>query len=79
MAAEMVHKLGGDTTFAVGGFRKIESGLYKARLDSAGTLSLLYGTQLNPFIKAETSVSFDTIDFGKNAKTGFSIDVNYKQ
>jgi len=79
VAAELTHKLSsGATSFAVGGVRKIESGLYKAKIDSNGVVSALWGTQINKAARLEISSQFETLDtLGKNAKIGAAVDVNY--
>lgn len=52
---QLTHKLNGETSFAVGGVRKIESGTYKAKIDSKGICAMLYGTQVRSTLQSTAS------------------------
>ena len=56
--------------------KRLETGaLTKFRLDSTGTASALYETELKPAHKIAVSGQFDATDLGKPPKVGFALDI----
>ena len=56
--------------------KRLETGaLTKFRLDSTGTASALYETELKPQHKVAVSGQFDATDLGKPPKVGFALDI----
>lgn len=77
VGAEIVRKLaGGDTTFALGYHKKLDTGAStKFRLDNSGALSIGYETKLSGGEKVVAAVQLNTTDLGKPPKYGFGLDL----